>query len=115
MLDVHGVAVSGPGFPASIWRLYMTSVIGKRKDVPFRVVASTPDFKSWQGHWQYWGSPVAATTTATTTSRAPRTTTRATTTDETTTVATTTGTETTTTEPVTTTVPAGTSPVTTTP
>ena len=37
MLNVHGIAVSGPSFPATIWHLYMETAIGKRPDVPFRV------------------------------------------------------------------------------
>ena len=115
MLDVHGVAVSGPGFPASIWHLYMTSVVGRRKDVPFRLPAGTPDFKPWRGNYQYWGAPVSTTTTASTTTRAPKTRSRATTTETTTTASASTETVTTTTEPATTTLPAGTGPVTTTP
>jgi len=108
MLDVHGVAVSGPGFPASIWHLYMTSVIGKRKDVPFRVPASTPAFSPWKGKYEFAGGTVPTTTTATlpVTSRRPHSSTAATTTTPTSVSIPTV------TEPVTTTVPE---PVTTVP
>ena len=35
MLNVHGIAVSGPTFPAQIWHSYMETAIGNRPDVPF--------------------------------------------------------------------------------
>ena len=35
MLSVHGIAVSGPTFPAQIWHLFMDTAIGNRPDVPF--------------------------------------------------------------------------------
>ncbi|HET7571803.1 MAG TPA: transglycosylase domain-containing protein [Gaiellaceae bacterium] len=82
MLDVHGVAVSGPGFPASIWHLFMSDALGKRKDVPFREAASTPEWAPWRGRYQYYGSAVSSSTTtaATTTAKRAETTTAATTT-----------------------------------
>ena len=79
MLNVHGIAVSGPSFPASIWHLFMESAVGNRKDVPFREPASTPEWTTWRGQYQYYGgyassaSSTAATTAETTT--AARTTT----------------------------------------
>ena len=72
MLNVHGGIVSGPGFPASIWHLYMTAAIRNRKDVPFRTVASTPDFKSWSGKYQYFGGSALPATTGTTTATSTR-------------------------------------------
>ncbi|HVS84429.1 MAG TPA: transglycosylase domain-containing protein [Gaiellaceae bacterium] len=103
MLDVHGVAASGPGFPASIWHLYMTSVIGRRKDVPFRATAGTPDFKPWRAKYQYFGGTAPATTTSATTKTHTAHTSTAATTAPPTTAGTPTVTEpTTTTEPETT-------------
>jgi penicillin-binding protein 1A len=67
MLDVHGIAVSGPTFPASIWHLYMETAIGKRKDVAFREPTSTPSWTFWKGHYQYYG--LTTTTTESTTSK----------------------------------------------
>jgi penicillin-binding protein 1A len=83
MLNVHGVAVSGPGFPASIWHLYVEQAVARHKDVPFREPAGKPQWTAWHGQYQYFGAP-ATTTTGTTTG----TTTAA----ETASVATTTGT-----------------------
>jgi penicillin-binding protein 1A len=69
MLNVHGVAVSGPGFPASIWHLFMDTAVGRGKDVPFREPASTAEWAPWRGKYQYYGSwsaPAPATAPATT-------------------------------------------------
>lgn len=68
MLDVHGVAVSGPGFPATIWHNYMVTAIGKRGDRPFRVPATQPVWTSWHGTYQLKGAP--PTTAGTTTGKA---------------------------------------------
>ncbi len=40
MLNVHGIAVSGPTFPAQIWHLYMETAIGSR---PGRAVPAPAD------------------------------------------------------------------------
>ena len=68
MLSVHGITVSGPTFPAQIWHLFMDTAIGSRPDVPFRPAQATPEWVSWRGQWQYYGSytSTTATTTATT-------------------------------------------------
>ncbi|MGH3025611.1 MAG: transglycosylase domain-containing protein, partial [Gaiellaceae bacterium] len=66
MLDVHGIAVSGPGFPASIWHIYMSTAIGNRKDVPFRQPTTTPDWTTWKGEYEYAGAPAASSDTTTT-------------------------------------------------
>jgi penicillin-binding protein 1A len=105
MLDVHGIAVSGPTFPATIWHLFMTDAVGNRKDVPFRQPAGTPVWTSWHGQYQFAGGkpPKTATTktktatTGTTATTATQATTAAGTTAETTTAATTTEPATTTT------------------
>src|SRR2546423_11612107 len=46
MLSVHGIAVSGPTFPAQIWHDFMTTAIGKRGDVPFPPAQTEPVFTS---------------------------------------------------------------------
>ena len=67
MLDVHGIAVSGPTFPAQIWHLYMETAIGGRPDVPFPPALTKPEWTDWQGQYQYAGAPAATTTGTTTT------------------------------------------------
>jgi len=68
MTDVHGIAVSGPTFPAEIWHRYMTAAIGGRPDVPFPKPTSAPEWTAWHGQYQYGGTygggpgPLGATT-----------------------------------------------------
>jgi penicillin-binding protein 1A len=79
MLDVHGIAVSGPTFPADIWHLYMEVADGKGPDVPFPQPTTTPTWLPWHGQFEYgfaYGVTPATTTEAATTTHA-RTTTRA--------------------------------------
>jgi penicillin-binding protein 1A len=66
MLDVHGIAVSGPTFPASIWHLYMETAVGRRPDVPFPPPLTEPVWAQWHGQYQYSGS-YGTTSTDTTT------------------------------------------------
>jgi len=77
MLSVHGIAVSGPTFPAQIWHLYMDTAVGHRPDVPFPPALTQPQWTSWQGQYQYGGSygyaATTGTTTATTTGAHPTT------------------------------------------
>jgi penicillin-binding protein 1A len=56
MTNVHGIAVSGPTFPAQIWHLFMETAIGSRPDVPFPKPQSTPQWTVWRGQYQYSGS-----------------------------------------------------------
>ena len=75
MLNVHGIAVSGPTFPAQIWHLYMETAIGNRPDVAFPPAQTTPQWTSWQGQYEYsgaYGGISTTGTTGTTTSRATR-------------------------------------------
>jgi len=72
MLNVHGIAVSGPTFPADIWHLFMEAADASRPDVPFPRPTTTPTWLSWRGRFEYglaYGTTAAATTTATTTHR----------------------------------------------
>jgi len=69
MLDVHGIAVSGPTFPATIWHLYMETAVGNKPDVPFPSPLTEPVWTTWRGQYEYsgsWGTPTDTTTTATT-------------------------------------------------
>jgi penicillin-binding protein 1A len=67
MLNVHGIAVSGPTFPAQIWHLFMDTAIGKRPDVLFPPAQTTPQWTSWQGQYQFSGSYGSGGATGTTT------------------------------------------------
>ena len=113
MLNVHGIAVSGPTFPATIWHLFMEVVTAGRPDVKFPAPKTKPDWSTWRGEFQYglaYGTTTTTTTTTTTAKPPPPTTTAA----ATTTVRVTTAPATTTTAPVTT-EPATTTTDTTTP
>jgi penicillin-binding protein 1A len=65
MLDVHGIAVSGPTFPAQIWHSYMGTAIGSRPDVPFPPALSEPVWTSWRGQYQFGGAYGLTSTTDT--------------------------------------------------
>jgi penicillin-binding protein 1A len=112
MLDVHGIAVSGPTFPASIWHLYMEAATARRHDVPFPEPTSKPEWTNWRGKYQYGGAYGATptTTAAATTTAPPQATTAAVTSAPTTTAPP----ATTAPPPTTTTTPATTVPATTT-
>jgi len=56
MLNVHGIAVSGPTFPAQIWHAFVGTAIGNRPDVPFPPPLSQPVWTSWHGQYQYSGA-----------------------------------------------------------
>ncbi|HEY3541277.1 MAG TPA: transglycosylase domain-containing protein [Gaiellaceae bacterium] len=75
MLSVHGIAVSGPTFPAQIWHTFMDTAIGNRPDVPFPPAQTAPSWTSWRGQWQYSGSYGSSTSTSS--SQSPPATTRA--------------------------------------
>ena len=79
MTNVHGIAVSGPTFPAEIWHRYMTTAIGNGPDVPFPKPTSTPEWTSWHGQYQYGGgsAPLAVTPRAPVVTAAATTTTAA--------------------------------------
>jgi penicillin-binding protein 1A len=83
MLSVHGIAVSGPTFPAQIWHLFMDTATGNRPDVLFPPAQTSPQWTTWQGQYQFSGArgsgrsgetTTAATTTAGTTRAVPTTT-----------------------------------------
>ncbi|MFL5913231.1 MAG: transglycosylase domain-containing protein [Gaiellaceae bacterium] len=67
MLDVHGIAVSGPTFPADIWHLFMETADGSREDVPFPAPTTKPVWLQWRGQYEYglsYGTTPTTTTTA---------------------------------------------------
>jgi penicillin-binding protein 1A len=75
MVDVHGIAVSGPTFPADIWHLFMETVAASRPDVPFRKPATPPTWLAWRGRYEYGLSyGVTPATTAETTTKKTATT-----------------------------------------
>jgi penicillin-binding protein 1A len=65
MLDVHGIAVSGPTFPAQIWHIFMESALGNRPDVPFPQPTTAPVWTSWHGQYEYGGASGPYTSTST--------------------------------------------------
>jgi penicillin-binding protein 1A len=93
MLNVHGIAVSGPTFPADIWHLFMEAADGSRPDVPFPKPVTAPTWLPWRGQFEYglaYGTPAPATTTVTTAKTTPPTTRKTTPVAPTTTASTTT-------------------------
>ncbi|HUJ92254.1 MAG TPA: transglycosylase domain-containing protein [Gaiellaceae bacterium] len=76
MLDVHGIAVSGPTFPATIWHLYMETAVGNKPDVPFPPALTQPVWTTWRGQYEYSGAynPPGSTTTGSTTTASTATT-----------------------------------------
>jgi penicillin-binding protein 1A len=76
MLSVHGIAVSGPTFPAQIWHTFMGTAIGNRPDVPFPSAQTQPVWTSWRGQYQFSGSYGYSTTTSGDTTSSTQTSTR---------------------------------------
>jgi penicillin-binding protein 1A len=56
MLSVHGIAVSGPTFPAQIWHYFMDAAVGQLEERDFPQPRSEPHWVSWRGQYQYGGS-----------------------------------------------------------
>jgi penicillin-binding protein 1A len=78
MLSVHGIAVSGPTFPAQIWRYFMESAVGHLAPLDFRSPTTLPTWISFRGQYQYTGGSYtpsdSSPTTAATSTSAPATT-----------------------------------------
>jgi len=72
MLNVHGIAVSGPTFPATIWRSFMQAAVGKSNPVEFTEPAVLPTWHTFtRGQYAVGGydstpSYYSGTTTKTT-------------------------------------------------
>jgi penicillin-binding protein 1A len=47
MLNVHGIAVSGPTFPATIWRSFMIAAVGHTNPVDFKQPSVLPTWHSF--------------------------------------------------------------------
>jgi penicillin-binding protein 1A len=47
MLNVHGIAVSGPTFPATIWKTFMLSAVGPTNPADFKVPSVLPTWHSF--------------------------------------------------------------------
>src|SRR5205809_3551590 len=47
MLNVHGIAVSGPTFPATIWKTFMLAAVGRSRPVDFSVPSVLPTWHSF--------------------------------------------------------------------
>jgi penicillin-binding protein 1A len=56
MLSVHGIAVSGPTFPAQIWHYFMEAAVGKQPALDFRSPKEQPVWVAFHGQYQYSGS-----------------------------------------------------------
>jgi penicillin-binding protein 1A len=56
MLSVHGIAVSGPTFPAQIWRYFMETAVGPIPALDFPSPKSEPVWIPFHGQYQYGGS-----------------------------------------------------------
>jgi len=47
MLNVHGIAVSGPTFPATIWKSFMATAVGRKQPVEFKEPSVMPTWHSF--------------------------------------------------------------------
>jgi penicillin-binding protein 1A len=47
MLNVHGITVSGPTFPATIWKTFMLAAVGQTNPVGFKVPSVLPTWHSF--------------------------------------------------------------------
>jgi penicillin-binding protein 1A len=47
MLHVHGIAVSGPTFPATIWKSFMVAAVGKKQPLEFKEPSVMPTWHSF--------------------------------------------------------------------
>ncbi|MDQ5821283.1 MAG: PBP1A family penicillin-binding protein, partial [Actinomycetota bacterium] len=75
MLNVHGVAVAGGNFPATIWRLFMAKATWRLPALSFALPRNYPVYGDFtRGHYGYsYTPPTYSSSTATTTTRAPST------------------------------------------
>jgi penicillin-binding protein 1A len=84
MLNVHGIAVSGPTFPATIWRSFMLAAVGRTYPADFKQPTALPTWHSFtRGQYAVgtytsppsYSSGSSGQTTSTPTATAPRKTT----------------------------------------
>jgi penicillin-binding protein 1A len=55
MTSVHGIAVAGGTFPATIWHQFMAAALWKSPALDFPQPKRYPTFVSWHGQWAYAG------------------------------------------------------------
>jgi penicillin-binding protein 1A len=67
MLSVHGIAVSGPTFPAQIWHYFMQAAVGNQAALDFPSPLTQPVWIPFRGQYQYSGASGDTSTTGTTT------------------------------------------------
>ncbi len=63
MLHVHGIAVSGPTFPATIWQSFMKPSVARLPALSFSAPATPPVWREWRGQYEYGLEPAARTST----------------------------------------------------
>jgi penicillin-binding protein 1A len=80
MTNVHGIAVAGGTFPATIWHLFVQQAVADKPARNFLLPNVYPTYKDWHGEWQYSGgtyvptTPYYSSTTTTTTTQTTQTT-----------------------------------------
>jgi penicillin-binding protein 1A len=75
MESVHGIAVAGGTFPATIWHQFVQTALERSPTLDFVEPAEQPTYRYWRGEWQWSGgyyqptytSPSYTTTEETTT------------------------------------------------
>ena len=78
MLSVHGVAVAGGNFPATIWRLFMLKATFRLPAISFALPTEYPTYGDFtRGHYGYLAAPSTSSTTSTSTTTKGRSTGRA--------------------------------------
>jgi penicillin-binding protein 1A len=65
MTNVHGIAVAGGSFPATIWNLFVSSALANAPVMDFALPRQLPDWLPWRGQYQFRGS-TSTTETGTT-------------------------------------------------
>jgi penicillin-binding protein 1A len=82
MYNVHGTAVAGGNFPATIWHLFMQEALANEPTKNFLLPDTYPTYTDWHGEWQYGGGTYVPTTTYDSSTSSTSTTTQATQTTE---------------------------------
>jgi penicillin-binding protein 1A len=62
MRNVHGIEVSGPTFPATIWRSFMLKAVGNTYPADFKQPSVWPTWHSFHGQYAYGGSSTDSST-----------------------------------------------------
>jgi penicillin-binding protein 1A len=80
MENVHGIAVAGGTFPATIWHGFMQTALENSPTLDFAEPAQQPVYRYWHGEWQWSGGYYTPTYTTPTYTAPSYTTTQETTT-----------------------------------